>query len=107
MRARFLGTGLALLMAFGSGLCQASEGHGHGSAGGHLTKCPVMGDDPIDLSISLATAAGPVYFCCAGCDKKLVNNPEKYLPKLAAQGIGVSAKDLVGAKKSEGSGHRN
>jgi len=217
MQARFLGTGLALLLAFGSGLCQASEGHG--SKGGHLPKCPVMGDDPIDLSVSLATADGPVYFCCSdciqdyqadpgkfarqvaaqrkylanlpkvqvtcpvtgktvnkkvfatyrgqkvlfcckgcigkfennpgkyaaalansytyqtkcpvmggpinpqaalkladgrkiyfccnGCDKKLVKNPEKFLPKLAAQGIGVSAKDLVGAKKIEGSGHRN
>lgn len=218
MRARLLGTGLAFLLACAPGLSQAHEGHDHGAEGGNLPKCPVMEDEPIDLSISLATADGPVYFCCtdciedykaesgnfvtqvaaqrkhlaglakvqvncpvtgqavdkkisttqqgqkvlfccrgcvgkfeknpgkyagalansysfqtkcpvmggpinpqaaikladgrkvyfccAGCDKKLAKDPEKFLPKLAAQGIGVSAKDLVGAKKLEGSGHR-
>ncbi len=220
MHIRLLGTGLALLLAFATGLSQAHEGHDHGAAGGkNLPKCPVMGEETIDLSIRLATADGPVYFCCndcieeykadpgkyaakavaqrkqlanlpkvqvtcpvmggvvdkkvsttiqgqkilfcckgcigkfeknpakyaaalansytyqtkcpvmggtidpkaaielvdgrkiyfccAGCDKKLAQNPEKYLPKLAAQGVGVSAKDLAGAKSAAGSGHRH
>ena len=64
----------------------------------YQTRCPVMGG-PIDPKAAIELADGrKIYFCCAGCDKKFAQSPDKYLPNLAAQGIGISAKDLAGAK---------
>lgn len=49
-----------------------------------LPDCPVMGE-PIDFSISQATDAGPVFFCCARCLKKYNEDPEKFAGAVAAQ----------------------
>jgi YHS domain-containing protein len=73
----------------------------------YQTQCPIMGGTISPKAAVELTDGRKIYFCCAGCDKKLAQNPEKYLPKLAAQGVGVSAKDLLGAKAVEGSGRRN
>lgn len=74
----------------------------------YQTKCPVMGG-PIDPKASMELADGrKVYFCCKGCDKKLAGDPAKYLPKLEAQGIHLSAKDLSGGKAGHShGGHGN
>jgi len=73
----------------------------------YQTKCPVMGDD-IDPA-SFATLAGgqKVYFCCNGCEKKLLSNPGKYLPNLAGQGFGLQAADirLAGQTSKGDKGH--
>jgi Cu(I)/Ag(I) efflux system membrane fusion protein len=45
------------------------------------TTCPVMGG-PIDPNVYTEYKGKRVYFCCKGCDKKFMENPEKYLDKL-------------------------
>ncbi len=45
------------------------------------TICPVMGN-PIDPTIFVEYKGKKVYFCCRGCDKKFMENPEQYLAKL-------------------------
>jgi YHS domain-containing protein len=46
--------------------------------------CPVM-NEPIDVSFSIATDDGPVFFCCPDCIKKYKEAPEKFAEKVAAQ----------------------
>lgn len=43
--------------------------------------CPVM-DAPIDPSVYVEYGGKRVYFCCPGCDKKFLADPERYLPEL-------------------------
>ena len=50
-----------------------------------LPNCPVMTDEPANLSISLATPEGPVFFCCKDCIPKYQADPNKYAAKVAAQ----------------------
>ena len=45
------------------------------------TLCPVMGN-PINKDHFVEYQGKKVYFCCPGCDKEFLKNPEKYLPKL-------------------------
>ncbi len=45
------------------------------------TTCPVMGG-PIDPNVYTEYKGKRVYFCCKGCDKKFMENPEQYLDKL-------------------------
>lgn len=44
-------------------------------------RCPVM-DAPIDPSVYVEYEGKRVYFCCPGCDKKFLADPERYLHKL-------------------------
>jgi YHS domain-containing protein len=46
--------------------------------------CPVMGN-PIDPEVYLDYQGRRIYFCCPGCDEKFLADPEKYLPKVAAE----------------------
>ena len=64
----------------------------------YQTLCPVM-EKEINPSVFMETRAGKVYFCCKMCDEKLVSNPEKYLSKLEAQGIKLTARDLQTEKR--------
>ncbi|UCC32818.1 MAG: YHS domain-containing protein [Phycisphaerales bacterium] len=53
------------------------------------TKCPVMGG-PINPAAFTALPTGEkIYYCCPGCDKKLLADPAKYAGKLAEQGIRI------------------
>jgi Cu(I)/Ag(I) efflux system membrane fusion protein len=45
------------------------------------TLCPVMGG-PINKEFFVEYKGKKVYFCCGGCDKTFLAEPEKYLPKL-------------------------
>jgi Cu(I)/Ag(I) efflux system membrane fusion protein len=45
------------------------------------TTCPVMGG-PIDPNVYTEYKGKRVYFCCKGCDKKFLENPEQYIDKL-------------------------
>jgi YHS domain-containing protein len=102
MHIRLFGTGLVLMLAVSPGLCSAQgghdqhkqDGHNHPAASGHLPKCPVMGEESIDLSISLATADGPVYFCSKDCIEGYKADPGKYTTHVAAQ-----QKQLAGLPK--------
>ena len=44
-------------------------------------KCPVMGGD-IDKKVYTDYKGRRVYFCCASCDAKFKESPEKYLDKI-------------------------
>ena len=48
---------------------------------GEQTLCPVMGN-PIDKKYFVEYQGKKVYFCCPGCDKMFLAEPEKYLDKL-------------------------
>ncbi len=45
------------------------------------TMCPVM-DAPINKDYFAEYEGKTVYFCCPGCDKTFLEDPEKYLHKL-------------------------
>jgi YHS domain-containing protein len=85
-------TGFVGMLALGAGLLAAGSEHKHGehqhgdkSDKPALPLCPVMGTDPINLSVRVATDDGPVFFCCKGCIDKYKANPEKYAEKVKAQ----------------------
>ncbi|MFQ5729243.1 MAG: YHS domain-containing protein [Waddliaceae bacterium] len=48
------------------------------------TICPVMGR-AVNKNISIVYEGKKIYFCCHGCDKKFLANPEKYLSALEEQ----------------------
>lgn len=45
------------------------------------TTCPVMGG-AINKAVFVEYQGKKVYFCCAGCEKDFLANPEKYIAKL-------------------------
>ena len=45
------------------------------------TTCPIMGM-AIDKNVFVEYKGKKVYFCCAGCEDKFQEEPEKYLAKL-------------------------
>lgn len=49
--------------------------------GTQQTTCPVMGG-PIDPEVYTEYEGKRVYFCCEGCDRKFLEDPEQYLDKL-------------------------
>ncbi len=63
----------------------------------YQTRCPVMGGAINPTSFSDLPTGQRIYFCCPGCDKKLLADPEKYAPKLAAQGVNIDVKKLKAA----------
>ena len=44
--------------------------------------CPVMEGNPIKKEYFVEYKGKKVYFCCPGCDKKFIANPEQYIAKL-------------------------
>lgn len=76
----------------------------------YQTRCPVTGDE-IDPTVYTDLSTGQrIYFCCNGCEGKLLANPEKYAPKLAAQGINIDPAKLsansAGKHAEDGRGHK-
>lgn len=63
------------------------SGHQHGQSKepAALPNCPVTGDEPINLGVSVATPEGPVFFCCKDCIPKYQADPGKYASKVEAQ----------------------
>jgi YHS domain-containing protein len=60
----------------------------------YQTRCPVMGGE-IDPAVFTDLPTGQrIYFCCAGCENRLLKDPEKYAPQLAAQGIRINVEKL-------------
>jgi len=85
---------LGSLVAFGLAVLPTMAQHeGHGAHGDHgdahktpsaSASCPVSGE-AIDLSASVATDDGPVFFCCKDCIAKYKADPAKYAEKVALQ----------------------
>ncbi len=68
----------------------------------YQTRCPVM-DKAIDpAAFNVLPTGQKIYYCCKGCDKKLLKDPAKYAPKLAAQGIHLDIQKLLEAGASGG-----
>jgi YHS domain-containing protein len=68
------------------------------------TTCPVMGE-PINKSSYVDYKGKRIYFCCGMCPKMFAKDPEKYMKKLAADGV-VLEDSPAGAKVNEkGDGH--
>ena len=73
----------------------------------YQTKCPVM-DETIDpAAFSVLPTGQKIYYCCPKCGDKLLANPAKYVPKLAAQGVNIDVKKILagGKKDAKGDGH--
>lgn len=50
------------------------------------TICPVMGG-VIDKNVYVDYQGKRVYFCCESCKEQFMQEPEKYMEKLEAQGV--------------------
>ena len=48
--------------------------------------CPIMGGE-IDKSAYLDHEGKRVYFCCPGCKKTFMENPDKYIKEMESKGI--------------------
>lgn len=68
------------------------EGNGEVSEdnGPNQEKCPVMGS-AINKDVYADYNGKRVYFCCPGCDKKFMNDPEKYLGEMKKQDVVLAA----------------
>jgi len=65
----------------------AMKAPGEATIGDH-TRCPISGDDfVVTASSPKADYNGKTYyFCCPGCDKKFLANPQKYAVPAAPTG---------------------
>lgn len=72
----------------------------------YQAKCPVMGGDIDPTAFTDLPTKQRVYFCCMACEKKLLADPDEYVPKLAAQGLKVDAAKLKKALAETKSGEK-
>ncbi|MEN7972472.1 MAG: efflux RND transporter periplasmic adaptor subunit [Verrucomicrobiota bacterium] len=61
------------------------EGKGHMEMKPQML-CPVMGN-PINKEVYADYQGQRVYFCCAGCDSTFMEDPEKHLEQMRAEGV--------------------
>ena len=73
----------------------------------YQTKCPVMGEEIDPTASSVLPTGQKIYYCCPRCGDKLLKNPAKYAPILAAQGVNIDVKKILaaGKKGAKGDGH--
>lgn len=76
------------------GIMHVARSYAGSGESAKLPNCLVM-DEPVSLSVSTPTDDGPVYFCCEGCIKKYLANPEKYAEKVADQRKVLAARAKV------------
>lgn len=72
-----------ILTAYGAGVLAKQDGQPQ-------TLCPVMGGE-IDKSAYQDYEGKRVYFCCPGCKKTFLENPEKYIQGMEAKGISLES----------------
>ncbi len=70
----------------------------------YQTRCPVLGREINPTAFTDLPTGERIYFCCPGCDTKLLADPEKYAPKLEEQGINIDVKKLKSAAGKEEAG---
>ena len=68
-----------ILMAFAAGSLWAADPKPQ-------TVCPVMGGN-VKKQIYADYQGKRIYFCCEGCDKEFMKDPEKYLKKMQEEGV--------------------
>lgn len=72
----------------------------------YQTKCPVTDEEIDPQAFTTAGNGMNIYFCCKGCDKRFFKDPQKYAPKLVAQGFTVNPKEMKHvADEHAGHGH--
>lgn len=59
-----------------------------------VIKCPVEGA-PANLTVSAATDAGPVFFCCEGCRGKFEAAPDGFAAQVAEQRKVLATRDKI------------
>lgn len=74
-----------ILAAFTAGNLGAVEPKAAGE-GKPQTTCPVLGGN-VNQQVYADYQGKRIYFCCAGCDKEFLKEPEKYMQKLQEQGV--------------------
>jgi YHS domain-containing protein len=62
----------------------APEHAGHAAPVPENLICPVMGNE-VDPEVFVEYEGRVIGFCCAGCDAKFLEDPEKYLKKVDAE----------------------
>lgn len=50
-----------------------------------LPSCPVKGDAPVNLAVSISAPEGPVFFCCRDCIPKYQADPSKFAGQVVTQ----------------------
>ena len=70
----------AVMLSVLNGYVLATEG------GQPQKLCPIMGGE-IDKSTYVDYAGKRVYFCCPGCKKPFLENPEKYIKEMESKGV--------------------
>lgn len=68
------------------GGCAVDKGAKVEAVGQAQTECPIMGGE-IDREVYLDHGGKRVYFCCTGCIDDFKESPEKYLKKMAKDGV--------------------
>lgn len=68
-----------LLAAYGTGVLAKQEGQPQ-------KVCPILGGE-IDKSAYVDYEGKRVYFCCPGCRKTFLENPDKYMKDMESKGI--------------------
>ncbi|MFQ5591823.1 MAG: hypothetical protein ACE5HE_11720 [Phycisphaerae bacterium] len=98
MTIRMFGAVLAMTVVIGVylGPVAAQDEHGtHERAAQTSTlRCPVS-DDAASFAWNVATADGPLFFCCKDCIPKYQADPSKYAEKAAAQRKALAGRDKV------------
>lgn len=69
---------IALLIISGTGLAFAE--------GKPQTTCPVMGGK-INKNMYVDVKGYRIYICCAGCNRAIKANPEKFIKKMKEDGV--------------------
>ena len=66
-----------------AGGCKSNE---HKEGMKTQAKCPVMGGN-IDKKLYVEYKGKRIYFCCPGCDKEFLKDPDKYMKTMEGEGI--------------------
>lgn len=49
--------------------------------------CPVLGSKLQNKEVYVDYEGKRIYFCCPGCDKQFLENPEKFIKEMEEKGI--------------------
>ena len=78
---------VGVCLVVSAGLVLSGCGKGESQAkGGPQTMCPVMGTK-IDKNLYVDYEGKRIFFCCEGCPATFRAGPEKYMKKMADEGV--------------------
>jgi len=71
----------------------------------YQTRCPVSGKKINGEFFTDLPTGQRLYFCCAKCPQKFLDDPERYAPGLEEQGVYINPKKIKGKKADAHAGH--